>query len=363
MPLLQALWLFVYLFSLVAADAVGDLQTKANTAWTTQLAKSTNCTKAKLVIRKEWGDVSADDRRAYIKAVKCLIAAPSKLPKGKFPGAVTRYEDFVVTHMQQTPNIHGTGNFLSWHRYFTWSYEQVLRTECGYNGTQPYWDWGRWASNPETSPIFDGSDTSMSGNGQKISHQATAVGPAQNGGGCVLTGPFANMTVRLGPVSPQADPAPPRNPQSDGYGLNTRCLRRDLGPYLTTRYTTTSIIASLITASKDIGTLQNNMQSGTGVHGSAHFTIGSDPGGDFYTSPNDPAFYLLHGQIDRVWAIWQGQDLNNRQQVMAGGTQIFGGGTNQKLTDVVNIGNVMAQTYPLSALMSTVDGPFCYMYQ
>ena len=33
----------------------------------------------------------------------------------------------------------------------------------------------------------------MSGNGQKISHQATAVGPAQNGGGCVQSGPFAKL--------------------------------------------------------------------------------------------------------------------------------------------------------------------------
>ncbi len=101
------------------------------------------------------GDVSATDRKAYIKAVLCLMSSPSKLPAGKFPGAHNRYEDFVVVHMQQTLSIHGTvshpthrevdnllihmsqGSFLSWHRYFTWAYEQTLRTECGYNGTQP----------------------------------------------------------------------------------------------------------------------------------------------------------------------------------------------------------------------------------
>jgi hypothetical protein len=54
-----------------------------------------------------------------------------------------------------------------------------------------YWDWGRYASDPESSPIFDGSDTSMGGNGKKITHAATFVGPAQNGGGCVEKGPFA----------------------------------------------------------------------------------------------------------------------------------------------------------------------------
>jgi hypothetical protein len=53
-----------------------------------------------------------------------------------------------------------------------------------------YWDFGKW-TDPEKSPIFDGTDTSISGNGKKVSHKATSVGPAQNGGGCVETGPFA----------------------------------------------------------------------------------------------------------------------------------------------------------------------------
>jgi len=56
--------------------------------------------------------------------------------------------------------------------------------------TSQYWDWGRWAQDPEKSPIFDGSDTSLSGNGEKIQHRASGVAPAGNGGGCVKTGPF-----------------------------------------------------------------------------------------------------------------------------------------------------------------------------
>jgi tyrosinase len=52
-----------------------------------------------------------------------------------------------------------------------------------------YWDWGRWAANPETSPIFDGTDTSMSGNGQKITH-SSFMAPVGNGGGCIQSGPF-----------------------------------------------------------------------------------------------------------------------------------------------------------------------------
>lgn len=61
------------------------------------------------------------------------------------------------------------------------------------------------------SPIFDGSATSLSGNGEYIANKGDIVLgggglpylslPAGSGGGCVITGPFANMTVNLGPVA------------------------------------------------------------------------------------------------------------------------------------------------------------------
>ncbi|KAF4622688.1 hypothetical protein G7Y89_g14338 [Cudoniella acicularis] len=361
LSLYQIICLTVPLLSLFAggvdADALGDLQAKGRPAINAQLAKSTTCTAAKLQVRKEWGDITVAERKAYIKAVLCLINAPSKMPAGKFPGAKSRYDDFVLTHIQQTLQIHGTGSFLSWHRYYTWAYEQVLHTECGYNGTQPYWDYGRWPD-PEKSPIFDGSDSSMGGNGRKVAHKATSVGPAQNGGGCVDKGPFANMTVHLGPVSPIADPAPPKNPASNGLGDNPRCLRRDIGPNLI-KYASTANLVTLITGQKDVAGFQNTLQNGgaiggsQGIHGSAHFTIGADPGGDFYTSPGDPAFFLLHAGIDRLWTIWQSQDLANRTQVIAGGTSMTGGfgigggasggATLQKLTDNIDISNISCQ--------------------
>src|SRR4051812_42763510 len=130
------------------------------------------------------------------------------------------------------------------------------------------------------------------------------------------------MTVRLGPVSPAIDPAPKANPRSDGYGDNPRCLRRDISNYLSSRYGRTQDIVSLINNSKTIATFQETMQAvtaggGMGVHNAGHFTIAGDPGGDFYTSPNDPAFWVHHGMIDRTWSIWQNQDLSKRLQVIA----------------------------------------------
>ena len=231
-----------------------------------------------------------------------------------------------------------------------------------------YWDWGRWAADPEKSPIFDGSDTSLSGNGKKVAHRGSGFAPAGNGGGCVETGPFKNMTVHLGPVSPAADPAPPRNPRADGYGDNPRCLRRDISNNLSSKYGRTQDIVALIQNSKSIGPFQDTMQAvtgvGMGVHNAGHFTIAGDPGGDFYTSPNDPAFWVHHSMIDRTWSIWQSQDFANRQQVIAGGVSMMAfGGRQQSLDDLVDLGIVGHKVYKIRDLVSTVEGPFCYVYE
>ncbi|KAF2786526.1 Di-copper centre-containing protein [Melanomma pulvis-pyrius CBS 109.77] len=354
---LYALLVSVSLLSvLCAGDAVGDLQTKGRAALDAQLANRAEGTR---------GDVSATDRKAYIAAVLCFIQKPSKLSATAYPGAKSRYDDFVAVHIKNSLTIHGTGNFLSWHRYFTWAYEQSLRTECGYNGTQPYWDWGRWASSPETSPIFDGSDTSMSGQGIKTSHSSNGLKPAGQGGGCIEKGPFKDMKVNLGPMAAMADTTPPKNPRADGFGYNPRCIKRDISNYLTARDATTAKIASLITGSANIGAFQNNMQSQNGVHSGGHFTISGDPGSDFYVSPGDPAFWLHHGMIDRTWYIWQTQDFANRQQVIAGGTSMMGGGKAQSLEDVIDLDvvNIDGKKWKIKELVSTVDGPFCYVYE
>ncbi|KAH6653851.1 hypothetical protein BKA67DRAFT_676399 [Truncatella angustata] len=349
--------------SIVKADAVLDLWTKGLPSLEAQLAKSKTCTKDKLQIRKEWGDLTDNEKKSYTNAVLCLQQAPSKLPAGKYPGAKTRFDDFVAVHMNQTLSVHGTGNFLSWHRYYVWAYEQALKNECGFNGTQPYWNWGRWAADPEKSPIFDGTATSMSGNGEKITHSGTIV--TGNGGGCVTSGPFKNMTVNLGPLSPAISPAPPANPRSDGFGYNPRCLRRDVSNKLSTQYSRTEDIVKLITTSSNIGTLQDTMQSVSpvNVHVAGHYTIAGDPAGDFYVSPGDPAFWLHHGMIDRTWAIWQLQDLPNRLQVIAGGTSMIGFNSRaQSLDDDIDLNILTQKVWKIRDLVSLVDGPFCYYY-
>lgn len=62
-------------------------------------------------------DLSDAEKTDYIDAVRCLMTKPSITPPEVVPGARTRYDDFVATHMNLTQTIHLTGNFLTWHRY------------------------------------------------------------------------------------------------------------------------------------------------------------------------------------------------------------------------------------------------------
>jgi len=259
------------------------------------------CTIKTGYIRKEWSSLSDAEKTAYINAVLCLQSKPSKSNSAyPAPGARSRYDDFVATHINQTLTIHGTGNFLSWHRYFMWTYEQALRNECGYKGYQPYVNWGKYPLDLYNAPFFDGSATSMSNNGAFVQHDGTYVPSAQQpviyvppgkGGDCVTTGPFKNMKVNLGPVAPALSFVTP-NPATNGLGYNPRCLRRDISAWAAQRASTDQNTTDLITQNTNIADFQNAMQGAfnqglplLGVHTAGHFWVAGDPGGDLFASP------------------------------------------------------------------------------
>ena len=69
--------------------------------------------------------------------------------------------------------------------------------------------------------------------------------------------------------------------------------------------------------------------------------------------------------IDRTWYIWQTQDFDKRQQVIAGGTSMMGGGKAQTLKNAVDLEvlNVDGESYKIKELVSTIAGPLCYIYE
>lgn len=316
------------------------------------------------------------EREAYTTAVLCLQHKPSQLDPTVYHGAKSRYDDFVAVHINMTMKVHLDAIFLSWHRNFIYLYQQALVKECGYKGVAPYWHWPKWASNLHASPLFDGSQYSLSGDGARNASEgpyvlgANATLPHGSGGGCVTTGPFKNYQATMGPfqfglIFQTGGVLPPT-----AFDYNPRCFSRDLNTYVAERYTNQSDVDALL-ATPTIEAFQDVLSgvAGTlnlGVHGGGHLTMGAQ-GFDFFASPTDPAFFLHHGQIDRLWWQWQLKDPQNR---IYGKNALFGTGTmlnippspNTTLTDYENF-LILDQHRQVKELMSAEAGPFCYRYQ
>jgi tyrosinase len=236
---------------------------------------------------------------------------------------------------------------------------------------------GMYAGNQAASPVFDGSDTSLGGDGKFVEHSsylAPIPGLVANvsipkfpgtGGGCVTSGPFKDLQLSLGPVSV---PDSMKKDPKDVYGLkaNPRCLSRDFFQPTSNANLTWTQITKLV-QQPDIAGFRNYLEAT--MHPNGHIFIGAE-GADPFSTTNDPAFYLLHAQIDRMWAIWQGQDIKNRLNALDGTTTFFGiplliaptePTRNATLDDVMDLG--LKGKFTLRQGMSTTSDGRCFIYE
>lgn len=95
------------------------------------------------------------------------------------------WDNLQYTHIIQSNFIHGSGQFLPWHRLYVRVHELLLQTRCNYLGSQPYWDelTDVTKAKLQDSSIFD-PITGFGGNG---------TGPDL----CVSDGPFAGLSLHL----------------------------------------------------------------------------------------------------------------------------------------------------------------------
>ncbi|KAF1934232.1 Di-copper centre-containing protein [Didymella exigua CBS 183.55] len=355
-------------------DVVGDLQHQAIAALKgVKTHGPQTCKLSKAAVRKDWASMSGKERKAYTTAVQCLLASPSKSDPALVPGARNRYDDFVGQHINQTLTIHGTGNFLTWHRMFVYAYEKALREECDYAGYQPYWNWFSHQSNLKASPVFDGSATSMSGDGSFVAHNGSVGGggtiflPSGEGGGCLLGGPFKGMTANLGPVSPTMRGQERVN---GSLSYNPRCLKRDLTTYASSNWLTDANLLNITTgaASKSLSLFQNELQGRfsdgfLGLHAAGHFSIGGDAG-DIFSSPVDPVFFLHHAMVDRVYWIWQALHLDQAKTV-AGTITLNNNPPSRDATleDLIELNYLDMEPTTIGDLTDTLGNGLCYVYQ
>lgn len=324
------------------------------------------CDDSTTIVRKEYGALDTSERLAFVNAIKCVMAQPSVLTD--VPGSTNKFNDYAAVHVNLTTSIHMDGIFLSWHRHFLYLMEAELHA-CGFPASlgMPYWNYTLYSS-LETSPIFDGSETSLGGNGEWDPDAAAGSLPSGtelprgSGGGCVTTGPFANLTVLLGPfqfAQVFAGVAP-----ANWSAANPRCLTRDLNDWGVGAYLQPPDVAALL-AYDAVGDFQyyiNAVGDSAGLHGGGHYAIGGIAF-DFFASPQDPAFYLHHSMLDQVWALWQAADAPARRYAWNGTSSILNANTTAAVENSTALDfGVLADAVTVEEVADPLSGPYCYKY-
>ncbi|KAH6721421.1 hypothetical protein BKA61DRAFT_568007 [Leptodontidium sp. MPI-SDFR-AT-0119] len=126
-------------------------------------------------MRQEWSSLSKDKQHDYINAALCLRNTPSKL-------------HLELLYMR----IFRSSMMLLEITILCSLYESSLRSECGYKGSVPYWDWSLDWKYLSQSPVFQNSPGfGYGGNLNSAPSKEAIVG----GDGCVVEGPWAGMIV------------------------------------------------------------------------------------------------------------------------------------------------------------------------
>ena len=221
--------------------------------------------------------------QATLTSAQCKAFTDAVLALKKNGG----YDPFVTTHLnfmssdsdsgQRT--AHRAPSFLPWHRQFLLDFELALQ-KINPAVSLPYWDWTT-ARKTNTAPW---TATFLGGNGRSSD-------------GKVTTGPFAYANGKW-PLNVRTDSRP--------------FLRRELGAATTLP---TAAQRNKVIAVTPYDSAPYNSASATGFRNQLEGWRGPDlhnrvhdwVGGTMSTgdSPNDPAFWLHHCYIDKLWADWQ----------------------------------------------------------
>lgn len=290
-------------------------------------ADSASC-RASPGIRFEWRQYSASDRQALMTAIRCLMGKP---PSGAFSPATNRYEDFVVLHQMWTPTIHQNQKFLLWHRYFVWTFEQVLRAECGLDRAFPWWDAamdaGSFAKNDMFTQPYFGNLLPAQSNGQ---------------GWCMNSGAFGGRTLHIGPGATNQD----------------HCMTRTVNEALTAQCNQGYV---------DLCKGYNNHADFSvcvegGPHANGHNGIGGVMA-NVFGSPNDPIFYMLHLFVDHTYRVWQAADPSRVTTLNGNDDQ----GNPMTLDTIISMNGIRPDVR-VRDIIDTLGGtviagvPFCYKY-
>ncbi|MEO0984928.1 MAG: FG-GAP-like repeat-containing protein, partial [Cyanobacteria bacterium J06639_14] len=273
----------------------------------TEAANTTN-----LAVRKNAADMTEEEIDAYVNAILTLKETTVLTDNGI---EISLYDQFVAAHVstadaigRQAPDssimrnpAHGGAGFMPWHRLLLIEYENALQA-VNPNVTLPYWDW---------------TDLNTTMN---VLLQDNFMGPAAQGD--VTTGYFS-----------ESNGWGVRNDLSGGRwtGLDsgTDALGRGVGVQVQNPGTwETNVQASL--GQNGYNLFANNVERSTGNHNNAHGFIGGIMS-NVSASPNDPIFWMLHSNVDRLWAEWQVNNHWGNNFYVPEGSESYGHNLNDPL--------------------------------
>ena len=249
-----------------------------STQWVDYLAS--NCGPTKLYgmeitkPRKNAATATTTERNAYRDAILAIGSQPQYV----FTGGVTYWHKQDEVHQYGPSNRHMTPAFLPWHRELVNRYE-VLLQEHDPTLKLLYWDW----TTPGTGAPFNYFTSTFMGS------TSGSIGA-----------PF------LPTLSPPS-------------------VSRNVGGWPLPGTADATVLAPTTYATFD------NIESNP--HDGSHMYLGGNMTG-FNTAAEDPFFFLLHGNVDRLWSRWQ---RNNSYISRLDPTQVYG-----TLTSNANITTAMA---------------------
>ncbi|KAJ7594555.1 Di-copper centre-containing protein [Mycena floridula] len=336
-------------------------------------------------IRKEWRSLSYVEREEWVTAVKCLAnlphddaLAPTVNPTDIVPvnKSSSYYDDLVYMHMDLNHRIHSTGLFLPWHRWYVYSYEEALKSKCGFSGTSPYWNWAIDAADVHGSSMFQDSDpkAGLGGWGDPTNDVSVPGGGFGVNSSFKLSYPSYHSLRRNFTIQPWLGTPPPVNAFIANESL-----------YANATFTEQEVHKLVHSFVGDYKAFQTYFEAFQGAHGAVHLSTGGDLAGacpknapsDCVSgaptfSANEPLFWMHHAMVDRIWYLWQRQDKRN--------ALAFYGGSVQALDNVTHFdeyptgappfltpndtlpGDGLFPDAKISDVLSTTSGILCYIY-
>ena len=252
-------------------------------------------------IRRNIMAVSAQEQQRFFDAIIELNKRTFPGGRSDFPAGGVSYW-FKQDEIHQATHVHGGPGFLPWHRELCNRFEDMLRTVDPALSLH-YWDWNQDPA-PLFTPAFLGN-----ANGD--------VGAPLLGAGFYEPNPkgdnYRDDSVHSNPFTPtwtgnypkHANPADPPKTLTRAKAAGAPPVGQAVGP---TFWPTDSQLVNAPTW-EAFNDLLQGCEMGTSnncAHGMAHGYIGGNLGNP-HISFRDPFVYLLHSNVDRLWAMWQTQ--------------------------------------------------------